>query len=89
MRPAQPEPLGALADQMGRHWIWLHCNCGRGTKHNPADLAEQFGPNLPLRHLTSRARCRACGARGATLTIQPPYLRDGSDAIPRTPSPLA
>jgi hypothetical protein len=84
---AQLEPIGTIADQVGRHWIWLHCSCGRASKHDPAALAETLGAGLPLRTLTSRARCRACGARGAMLTIQPPCFKDGPDATPRGPLP--
>jgi hypothetical protein len=80
----QLEPIGTLRDQVEhRHWIWLHCTCGRGTKHDPAELADRLGADMPLARLVRASRCCACGARGAMLTIQPPYYKDGSDATPR------
>lgn len=79
MRQPSDGPSGTILDQIGRHWIWLHCPCGRATKHDPGDLAERLGPDLPLKDLARRARCRVCGAAGSMLTIQPPYYKDGSD----------
>lgn len=76
----QHDPIGTLRDEVGRHWIWLHCRCGHAVKHDPADLADRLGQTLPLKDLVRRSRCRACGAGRPTLTIQPPYLKDGSDA---------
>ncbi len=72
--------IGRLCDQVGEHWIWLRCaGCGTATKHDPADLAERLGLELPLSRLIERAKCARCGKRGATLTLQPAYLKDLSD----------
>lgn len=27
------EPIGTLRNELGRHWLWLHCRCGHAVKH--------------------------------------------------------
>lgn len=72
-------PVGTLRDQVGRHWLWLNCRCGRAAKFDPADLADAYGIDTPLAEVIERARCGHCGQRGGSLTIQPPTHIDGSD----------
>jgi hypothetical protein len=73
------EPIGTLRERIGMFWIWLHCRCGHAAMHDPADLADKLGFDYPLKRLVASARCRRCGASGATLTIQPPHRTDGTD----------
>lgn len=77
-----PDPIGTLADHMGRHWLTLFCGdfgCGYSRRFDPADLAEQLGATYPLARLVRRSVCSRCGHKGARLQIAPAHLVDGRD----------
>lgn len=67
-------------DVVGKVWIWIHCGkCGRGTKHDPSDIVDKVGGDYPVKRFLERCRCDRCGTKGASLTLQPPHMPDGSD----------
>lgn len=69
-------------DLVGKKWIWVNCTndkCGRGTKHDPSDIVDKVGIDYPIQRFLDRCRCERCGTRGATITLQPPHMPDGSD----------
>lgn len=68
LKPSQP--LGSLSDHIGRHWVSLICqNCQRVVTHDPIDLIDRLGKDMPCAELTRRARCQRCGLRVAQFQI--------------------
>jgi hypothetical protein len=80
-RSSAPPPLRlSIRDSIGQFWFWIHCpKCGGASKVDPSDLADTYGADYPLDRYLARCTCARCGARGATITIQPPYRPDQSD----------
>lgn len=82
-----PEPVGTLADLVGKLWMHVCCadySCGYMRRFDPADLADQYGLNYPVARLMRRMVCSRCGLRGARVQVSPSHLVDGSDG-PRKP----
>jgi hypothetical protein len=65
----QPGPIPTLGElQQTTPWVWLWCE--RCQHHAPLACAVpviRWGPNVSSDRLRQRARCSACGSRGATI----------------------
>jgi hypothetical protein len=62
--------IGRLRQQCS--WIWIHCcnrHCLRAQPTALAPLIIRLGPDASSDIIRARARCAACGHRGATITL--------------------
>ena len=62
MPKQQPITIATLADLGARDCLVMHCDpCNRHEEMDLWKLAEDHGPDFPLRELRRRARCNRCG----------------------------
>jgi hypothetical protein len=67
---SQPGPRPTLGELQRSHpWTWLWCErCQHRAPFAFAAAVIRWGPNASSDVLRQRARCTACGHKGATLT---------------------
>jgi hypothetical protein len=66
--PGPPMTLGNAAAARVRLIVWCKA-CSHQVEPDPAELARQYGADLPVRDWCERLVCSKCGSRQADMVV--------------------
>ena len=66
--PGPPMTLGNAANAKVRLIVWCKA-CGHQVEPDPAELARQYGADIPVRDWCERLVCSKCGGRQADMVV--------------------